>query len=243
MLQSKRNLALVVLLCLMGMISSAVAAVAVGGSCTPAQQQQVAPGDIIDLNGPDVPADQQALGIHWDYLWTVKEENAGGKTVTTFQTKSISYTVPTTGFAKNYYFELMVTAHEAQLCINQACMTFPIVKPGPCTINTDGPEQVCITDEGKYKYSTAETPSQVSQRWWVFPKDKVPATIEYNSNTEFKVGDGSSVEIAWNKAAPKSGTYVVFTGYFAKKSPYAFQGSCQKQVAVVDVPLNTITVT
>lgn len=46
------------------------------GSCTPVLQDPVAPGDIIDLRGPDVPADQQALGIHWDYMWTVKEDDA-----------------------------------------------------------------------------------------------------------------------------------------------------------------------
>jgi hypothetical protein len=230
------NLALLFSLCLMGMVSGAFAA------CTPIQQGQVAPGDIIDLSGPDVPADQQALGVHWDYYWTVKEEDASGKTVATFNTKSISYTVPASEYAKNYYFELMVTAREAQLCINQACVTFPIVKPGPCAIKTEAPKQICITDENKYSYSTGSTPGQVNQRWWVFLKDDMPESLQYNSFANHVVGDGSDVGLVWHKVAPKSGTYVVVTGYFAKKAPYAFQGSCQVQVQVVDIPLNTITV-
>lgn len=146
------NLALLFSLCLMGMVSGAFAA------CTPIQQGQVAPGDIIDLSGPDVPADQQALGVHWDYYWTVKEEDASGKTVATFNTKSISYTVPTSEYAKNYYFELMVTAREAQLCINQACVTFPIVKPGPCTIKTEAPHRSASLM--RMNISTAQTQLQ-----------------------------------------------------------------------------------
>ncbi len=241
MLKSRWKWALLLVLGLISIMSNAAAVV--GSGCTPVQQQQVAPGDTIDLKGPDVPADQQALGIHWDYMWTVKENDAGGRTVATFDTKSISFAVPTSGYATNYYFQMMVTAREASLCINQACMTFPIVKPGQCSISTDAEDRICITDADRYRYSTEATPGQVNQRWWVFPLDEVPANIEYNGNTESRVGDGSSITIAWNGLAEESGTYVVLTGYFGKKSPYVLQGSCQKQVSIVDVPLNTITVT
>jgi len=225
------------------MMTSAAAVATVGGTCSPAVQSPVAPGDVIDLRGPDVPADQKALGITWDYMWTVKENDASGGTVTTFDTQAISFTVPTEKPAKSYYFELMVTAHQAQLCINQACMSFPIVAPGQCTITTSAPSQICISDAEKYTYSTAATPSQVNQRWWVFPLEKLPEKVDYNSYTEYKVGDGSSVAINWNSLAKESGTYVVYSGYYGKKSPYAFQGSCQVRPAVVAVPSSTITVT
>jgi len=213
------------------------------GSCTPVLQDPVAPGDTIDLRGPDVPADQQALGIHWDYMWTVKEDDAGGRTVATLDTQSISFAVPTTEYAENYYFEMLVTAREAALCINQACMTFPIVTPGQCSITTDSSDQICIIDDKNHKYSTESTPGQVNQRWWVFKQGEVPENLEYNGNADSKVGDGSNINIKWNEWAENSGTYVIMTGYFGKKSPYVFQGSCQKQVVIVDVPLNTITVT
>jgi len=220
-------------------MSNAAAVVAIG--CTPILQEQVAPGDTIDLKGPDVPASQQALGINWVYSWTVK--NAAGEEVATFDTQSISFTVPTTDYAENYYFEMLVTAREASTCINQACMTFPIVTPGECSIDTDADNQICITDSEEYEYNTGDTPKQVNQRWWVFKQSEVPENLEYNGNADSKIGDGSSINIAWNGIAAESGTYVILTGYFGKKSPYALQGSCEKQVVIVDVPLNTITVT
>ncbi|MCK9586750.1 hypothetical protein, partial [Methanothrix soehngenii] len=155
MFKSRWNMAFLLVLGLASIMSNAAAVVASG--CTPILQEQVAPGDTIDLKGPDVPADQQALGIHWDYLWTVKEGDAGGSTVATFDTQSISFAVPTTDYAENYYFEMLVTAREASLCINQACMTFPIVTPGECSITTDADDQICITDSDEYEYSTANT--------------------------------------------------------------------------------------
>ena len=138
---------------------------------------------------------------------------------------------------------MLVTAREAAPCINQACMTFPIVTPGQCSITTDSSDQICIIDDKNHKYSTESTPGQVNQRWWVFKQGEVPENLEYNGNADSKVGDGSNINIKWNEWAENSGTYVIMTGYFGKKSPYALQGSCEKQVVIVDVPLNTITVT
>jgi len=224
-------------------VATQSAAPQIAGGCAPVQQQPVAPGDTIDLKGPDVPASQQALGINWDYRWTVKENSVGGSTVATSVNKSISFAVPASNYASNYYIEMYVTAREATTCVNQACMTFPIVTPGQCSITTDADDQICITDPERYRYNTAGTPSQVNQRWWVFKQGEVPATIQYNGNANSRVGDGSSINIAWNGVAQQSGTYVVLTGYFGKKSPYVLQGSCQKQVVIADVPLNTITVT
>jgi len=250
MIKSNWKWAFLLLIGLASIISNAAAQDAApqtvappSAGCTPVLQQPVAPGDIIDLKGPDVPASQQALGINWDYSWTVRKDDAGGEIVATFDTQSISFAVPTTDYAENYYFEMLVTAREASLCINQACMTFPIVTPGECSIDTDAEDQICITDSDEYEYSTADTPSQVNQRWWVFKQGEVPANLEYNGNANSRVGDGSSISIAWDGIAEESGTYVILTGYFGKKSPFVLQGSCQKQVVIVDVPLNTITVT
>jgi hypothetical protein len=250
MIKSNWKWAFLLLIGLASIISNAAAQDAAPQSvtprsegCTPVLQQPVAPGDTIDLKGPDVPANQQALGINWDYSWTVRKDDVSGEVVATFETQSISFAVPTSDYAPNYYIEMMVTAREASTCINQACMTFPIVTPGQCSITTDADDQICITDSDEYEYSTADTPSQVNQRWWVFKQGEVPASIQYNGNANSRVGDGSSINIAWNGIAEQSGTYVVLTGYFGKKSPFALQGSCQKQVVIVDVPLNTITVT
>ena len=250
MIKSNWKWAFLLLIGLASIISNAAAQDAAAqtvappsAGCTPVLQQPVAPGDIIDLKGPDVPASQQALGINWDYSWTVRKDDAGGEIVATFDTQIISFAVPTTDYAENYYFEMLVTAREASLCINQACMTFPIVTPGQCSISTDADDQICITDSDEYEYSTADTPSQVNQRWWVFKQGEVPENLEYNGNANSRVGDGSSINIAWDGIAEESGTYVILTGYFGKKSPFVLQGSCQKQVVIVDVPLNTITVT
>jgi hypothetical protein len=200
----------------------------------------VAPGEQIDLRGPDVTADQQALGIHWTYQWTVKENDASGATVAQFTTQAITFIVPATGYKPNYYFDLMVTAKEAQLCINEACMKFPVVAPGQCTITTDAPEKVCKNDETGYHYSTAATPDQVKQRWWIYLQGHVPSTITYNDPSN--AGDGNSITVNWKTAANgQSGVYIVVSAYFAKKTS-AYQGSCQKQVYVVDVPLSTISV-
>jgi hypothetical protein len=233
------------MICLIGIASNVSAAPAVA-ECTPSIRDPVAPGDQIDLRGPEVPADQKALGITWTYQWTVKENDASGKTVAqkSGSDRAFSYVVPTDGYTKSYYIDLMVTADQATLCINEACMLFPIEKPGECKIETDQPTQVCITDTMVHKYFTVATPSQVNQRWWIFPADQFPDSnkIAYNAFTEFAVGDGSSIGVNWNSQAQKSGIYVVFTGYYAKKSPYAYQGSCQKRITVVDVPSADIAI-
>lgn len=213
--------------------------------CTPTTQPVVAPGDIITLKGPDVAADQAALGITWDYQWTVKENDANGAVVKQSTGQSFSFTVPATGYKDNYYIDLMVTAHQAQLCINEACMKFPIVAPGPCTIaSKPEADKICVSDTSSYTYSTAATPSQVNQRWWIFPLASLPTTVGYNDQANNRVGDGNSITINWNKqSGGVSGTYVVYTAYYAKKSPYAFQGTCQYRVAIVAVPSSTISIT
>jgi hypothetical protein len=228
----------------MGIASNASAVV--GGTCTPIIKDPVAPGDQIDLRGPEVPADQKALGITWSYQWTVKENDAGGKTIAQQigPERAFSYVVPTDGYAKSYYIDLMVTADQATLCINEACMLFPIEKPGECEIKTEQPTQVCITDTLEHNYATVQTPGQVNQRWWIFPSEAFPepSQIAYNAYTEFSVGDKDSIGVNWNHQAQSSGIYVVFTGYYAKKSPYAYQGSCQKRITVVDVPSAEIAI-
>ncbi len=234
-----QRMAILFIICLLGIASTASAVVNV--ACTPTVRDPVAPGDQIDLRGPEVPADQKALGITWSYQWTVRENDAGGQIVAQQigNERAFSYVVPTEKYAKSYYIDLMVTAEQAALCINEACMLFPIEKPGQCEIkNDDLSNQVCITDTNKHKYETVATPGQVNQRWWIFPSDKFPepAQIAYNAYTEYAVGNGNSIEVNWNSQAPKSGFYMVFTGYYAKKSPYAYQGSCQKRITIVDVP-------
>jgi hypothetical protein len=170
-----RKMALILLLCLASLISNSLAVVAEQpanekptGACTPVIQSPVAPGDQIDLRGPDVSADQKALGITWDYRWIVRENDASGAIVGKSSEQAISFKVPAKEYAKNYYFDLMVTAKQAQLCINEACMSFPIVPPGDCKITTTAPSQICISDTGSYTYSTQPTPSQVIQRWYIF---------------------------------------------------------------------------
>jgi hypothetical protein len=170
-----RKMALILLLCLASLISNSLAVVAEQpatekptGACTPVIQSPVAPGDQIDLRGPDVSADQKALGITWDYRWIVRENDASGAIVGKSSEQAISFKVPAKEYAKNYYFDLMVTAKQAQLCINEACMSFPIVPLGDCKITTTAPSQICISDTGSYTYSTQPTPSQVIQRWYIF---------------------------------------------------------------------------
>ncbi len=244
-----RRGALIILLCLMSIIVGAYAddqQTASHAGCTPVTQSVVAPGDIINLKGPDVAADQAALGITWDYQWTVKENDANGKTVQQSSGQNFAFNVPATSYAKNYYIDLMVTAHQASLCINEACMLFPIVAPGQCTISTTQPTQICVSDTSGYSYTTAATPSQVNQRWWIFPLAKLPSdpsTLGYNDQATYKIGDGNSISVNWNAVSGgNSGTYVVLTAYYAKKSN-AYQGSCQMRITVVGVPSSTITVT
>jgi hypothetical protein len=247
MLPAKKKLALILLMCLTAtmLIILPVAATGLTTTCTPSTQSPVAPGETIDLRGPDVTADQQTLGITWDYLWTIKENDASGATVVQYSTQAISFVVPTTGYKPNYYFDLMVTAHQAQLCINEACMKFPVVAPGQCSITTDAPNEVCVTDTTSYHYSTAATPSNVVQRWWIFPEAGLPSpitTLTYNGNSQNKVGDGNSITVNWHTASGgQSGVYVVVTAYFSPKTK-VYQGSCQKQVFVVAVPSSTISV-
>jgi hypothetical protein len=249
-----RKMALILLLCLASLISNSIAVVAEQpanekptGACTPVIQSPVAPGDQIDLRGPDVSADQKALGITWDYRWIVRENDASGAIVGKSSEQAISFKVPAKEYAKNYYFDLMVTAKQAQLCINEACMSFPIVPPGDCKITTTAPSQICISDTGSYTYSTQPTPSQVIQRWYIFGPKKTEdisddtSKLNYNSNEGF-IGEGSSITVDWNKVADgKSGIYVVYSAYFSKKT-YVYQGSCQMRVSIVAVPDNTIRV-
>ncbi|MFB3763659.1 MAG: hypothetical protein ACE14P_00255 [Methanotrichaceae archaeon] len=249
MLVSNYKIALVCIVCLVGILSNATAVVSPDqpiSACSPVIQNPVAPGDEIDLKGPDVPADQKELGISWAYQWTVKENDASGKIVATQTGQTLAFVVPTSNPAANYYIDLMVTAEQATLCINEACMKFPIVAPGPCEIKTSQPQTVCISDTSNYGYSTVATPSQVNQRWWIFPLDSFPdpTKIGYNDQASYKIGDGSSISVVWNKIANgDSGTYVVYSAYYAKKSPYAYQGSCQMRINVVAVPSSTITIT
>ncbi len=243
MLTYMKKAAIVFLICLVSVASNASAVAA--GSCTPTVQSPVAPGDQIDLRGPDVPDDQKLLGITWKYQWTVRKNDASGEIVVQQEGQTISFIVPTEGYADAYYFDLMVTAEQATLCINEACMLFPIEKPGECQITSDKPDQICISDTSEYKYSTGATPGQVNQRWWIFPEDKFPkdpSQISYNGHTEYKAGDGNSITVNWNSVAKKSGVYIVFTGYYAKKAPYAYQGSCQKRVTVADIPSAAISI-
>jgi len=256
-----KRMAQILSLCLICMVSTSFAVVAeqsstttVTGACTPLVQKPVAPGDQIDLRGPDVTADQKELGVTWTYQWTVKENDASGSTVAQYDTQSISFIVPDTKYANSYYFDLMVTAgktatqtdaKQPMLCVNEACMKFPIVPAGECKIETKAPDSVCISDKESYTYITAPTPSQVNQRWWIFPLDKLPkdvSQISYEGHTVYKAGDGNSISVNWNDVAKESGVYVVFSGYYATKPPYKYQGSCQMRVTVVGVPLNTITV-
>ncbi|MFA7375838.1 MAG: hypothetical protein WCZ26_10585, partial [Methanothrix soehngenii] len=108
MIKSNWKWAFLLLIGLASIISNAAAQDAApqtvappSAGCTPVLQQPVAPGDIIDLKGPDVPASQQALGINWDYSWTVRKDDAGGEIVATFDTQIISFAVPTTDYAEN----------------------------------------------------------------------------------------------------------------------------------------------
>jgi hypothetical protein len=238
------KLATIFVICLIGIASNASAVVDV--ACTPTIRDPVAPGDQIDLRGPEVPADQKALGITWSYQWTVKENDAGGQIVAQQigPERAFSYIVPTENYAKSYYVDLMVTADQAALCINEACMLFPIEKPGECEIKTEQPTEVCISDTLEHKYATVATPGQVNQRWWIFPEDKFPepSKISYNGHGEYQAGDGDAITVNWNGIAKNSGIYVVFTGYYAKKAPYAYQGSCQKRIIVVDVPSAEIAI-
>ncbi len=216
-------------------------------ACDPgADQSPVVPGDTIDLKGPDVPDDQKALGVRWLYQWTVKENNACGRIVAQGTDQAFSFSVPTTGYASAYYIDLMVTAIDLPLCIDEACMRFPIKQPGACTITTDKPTKVCIEDTAEYTYSTADTPVNTRQRWWIFPASEFPdpSLIKWGEYGTYKVGnDKNRTIVSWNTFANgNSSTYTIFTGYYAKNAPDASQGSCQLSIIVVDVPSAAIAI-
>ncbi len=248
-------MALILLLCLASILSIALLPAMANGddngdenggeqtptTCDPgADQSPIVPGDTIDLKGPDVPDAQKALGIEWVYQWTVKENDASGEIVAQGTEQDFSFSVPTTEYASAYYIDLMVTAKDLPLCINEACMRFPIKQPGACTITTDKPTKVCIEDTTDYTYSTGDTPANTKQRWWIFPKSVFPdpLLIKWGEYGTYKVGnDKNIITVNWNSLANgNSGEYIIFTGYYAKNAPDAPQNYCQLPITVVDVP-------
>lgn len=251
-------MALILLLCLASILSIAQLPVMANGdgngdesqpttTCDPgADQSPVVPGDTIDLKGPDVPDDQKALGVEWVYQWTVKENDASGKIVAQGTDQAFSFEVPATEYASAYYIDLMVTAKDLPLCINEACMRFPIEQPGACTITTDKSTTVCIADTTDYTYNTAATPTNAKQRWWIFPASEFPdpSSIKWGDYGTYKVGnDKDTITVNWNTLANgNSGVYVIFTGYYAKNKPDLPLGSCQLSITVVDIPSAAIAI-
>ncbi len=216
--------------------------------CNPGQDQDpVTPGDTINLEAPDVPDDQKALGVTWTYQWTVKKNDASGDIILPQGTeRTFSFSVPKENYEDAYYIDLMVTAIDLPLCINEACMRFPIKQPGACTITTDKPTTICISDTSSYSYSTADTPVNTKQRWWIFPQNEFPdpSEIKWGEYGTYKVGnDKNSIAVNWNtQAAGGSDKYIIFTGYYAKNKPDEPQGYCQLLVTVADVPSAAIAI-
>lgn len=257
----RRKTALILLLCLVSILSIAQLPVMANGdgngnqngdgsqgnaACDPgADQNPVVPGDSINLKGPNIPDDQKALGVTWEYHWTVKENDASGKIVAEGTDQAFSFDVPATEYASAYYIDLMVTATGLELCINEACMRFPVGQPGACTI-TPNNSPICIADKTDYTYSTAATPTNAKQRWWIFPASEFPdpSTIKWGDYGNNKVGnDKDSITVNWNtQANGNSGVYIIFTGYYAKNKPDLPQGSCQMSITVADIPSATIAI-
>jgi hypothetical protein len=223
-------------------------AVAVVDTC-PFSNKNVAPDDTIIVSGPAPDQTQTDLGITWKYKWittdstgTVVDQTAEieGESGRTYQ-----YTVPKTGYAEWYSVELYVTAVQADTCINQACTKFRVLMPNDCSMESSPEETIiCTEDDIEYTYSTGSIPSEVRQRWWIFPEAEFPGAdqVTWGGYGSYKVAgsDTNSITTNWHNMA--TGKYVVFTGYFPKtgndKTPL---GSCQMTITIVAKPDNTIT--
>lgn len=238
-----------ILTCLLLILANGMAtAVAVVDSC-PFSNKNVAPDDTIVVSGPAPDATQTQLGITWKYKWITK--NSAGTIVD--QTLEIEgelgrtyqYTVPQTGYAEWYSVELLVTAVQADTCINQACTKFRVLKPNDCSMQSNPTSTIiCAEDHTSYTYSTGSIPPEVRQRWWIFPEAEFPGanlvTWGGYGNRKVPGPDTNSITTSWQNMP--TGKYIVFTGYYPKtgndKNPL---GSCQMVITVVAKPANTIT--
>ncbi|MCX6677952.1 MAG: hypothetical protein NTU95_08430 [Methanothrix sp.] len=222
-------------------------AVAVVDSC-PFSNKNVAPDDTIVVSGPAPDATQTQLGITWKYKWITKD--SAGTIVDQTQEiegepgRTYQFTVPKNNYAEWYSIELLVTAVQADTCINQACTKFRVMKPNDCSMETNKPTIICTEDDTGYTYSTGSTPAEVRQRWWIFPEALFPGAdaVTWGGFGNYKVPgpDTNSITTSWyNKP---TGKYIVFTGYYPKtgndKTPL---GSCQMVITIVAKPENTIT--
>ena len=241
--------ALAILTCLLLILANGMAtAVPVVDSC-PFSNKNVAPDDTIKVTGPAPDAAQTLLGITWKYKWITKDSN--GIVVDSTQEiegepgRTYQYTVPQTGYAEWYSVELLVTAVQADTCINQACTKFRVLKPNDCSMQSNPTSTIiCTEDHTSYTYSTGSIPLEVKQRWWIFPYNEFPGAslVTWGGYGNYMVpnSDTNTITTSWyNKP---TGKYIVFTGYYPKtgnnKSPL---GSCQMVITVVAKPANTIT--
>ena len=241
--------ALAILTCLLLILANGMAtAVPVVDSC-PFSNKNVAPDDTIKVTGPAPDATQTLLGITWKYKWITKDSN--GIVVDSTQEiegepgRTYQYTVPQTGYAEWYSVELLVTAVQADTCINQACTKFRVLKPNDCSMQSNPTSTIiCTEDHTSYTYSTGSIPAEVRQRWWIFPEAEFPGaslvTWGGYGNRKVPGPDTNSITTSWQNMP--TGKYIVFTGYYPKtgndKSPL---GSCQMVITVVAKPANTFT--
>ena len=237
-------LAQILFVCLLCLTLNAVAdSNPPGGTTCPVSGDPVAPGDTISVKGP--ANTQSSLGIKWEYQWTLTKANHPTDPPIQ-QTKTddptFSYVVPPTETATTYSLNLLVTAAGLSTCINKNCISITISAPLTCTITAPVPNTFC-TEEGrttKHEYSTAATPGNVLQRWWLLPDPVIPNDIKYNKPDSIANGNKVS-DLNYNGVQP--GKYWVFSGYYPKgnqNSPPI--GYCMSPVIVVAVPGNSISI-
>jgi hypothetical protein len=149
--------------------------------------------------------------------------------------------VPSTETATIYKLNLLVTAADLDTCINKNCILITITAPLKCTITPPATNTFCTAEnkESKHEYSTAATPGNVLQRWWLLPDPVIPNDIKYN--TPHSLSDTNKVSINYNGVKP--GKYSVFSGYYPKGKPNSPPiGYCMSPVIVVAVPGNSIEI-
>jgi hypothetical protein len=238
-------LAQILFVCLFCLTLNAVATSDSQGDTTcPVSGNPVAPGDTISVTGP--PNTQSSLGIKWEYQWTLTKENhPSDKPIqqTKIDDPTFDYVVPNTETATTYKLNLLVTAAGLSTCINKNCISITISAPLKCTITAPVPNTFCTAEDknAKHEYSTAETPGNVLQRWWLLPYPVKPEEVKYTTpNPKSNSDKDNKVSINYNGVIP--GKYVVFSGYYSKSKPNEQIGYCMSDVLVVAVPGNSITI-
>jgi len=220
----QHTLALVLLLCLAGIAPSSYSA------CIPTDPYLAGmPGDTVNLHCDPNGAD-------WSYLWLVSENVENGKIVLEQSGPALSFTVPETGYADAYYIHISVTNGP---CIGEACTLLKIEGQAECSITTKQPTTIYVGDRRSYEYSTKHTPSDLNQRWWIFPEDKFPedpSKISYQGHQNYRIDDGNSIAVIWKDIADRwgPGKYIISTGYYDQGPPYQYRDSCQLNIIVMD---------